>query len=102
MTFWKKPPVKKFVIRGIDYRVEPDSIREDLERLGFEAVYVMNMISSRTRKPLPMFESTAVGQAVACVPVTQRAQVQSPVGTSFLGEVFSGFFLTCKTNVRKL
>ena len=25
-----------------------------------------------------------------------------PVGTSFLGEVFSGFFLTCKTNVRKL
>ena len=25
-----------------------------------------------------------------------------PVGTSFLGEVFSGFFLTCKINVRKL
>ena len=25
-----------------------------------------------------------------------------PVGTSFLGEVFSGFFLTCKTNVGKL
>ena len=33
--------------------------------------------------------------------VTQRARVRSPVGTSFLGEVFSGFFLTCKTNVRK-
>ena len=26
----------------------------------------------------------------------------TPVGTSFLGEVCSGFFLTCKTNVRKL
>ena len=26
----------------------------------------------------------------------------SPVRTSFLGEVFLGFFLTCKTNVRKL
>ena len=34
--------------------------------------------------------------------VTQRARVRSPVGTSFLGEVFSEFFLTCKTNVRKL
>ena len=31
-----------------------------------------------------------------------RARVPFPVGTSFLGEVFSGFFLTCKTNVRKL
>ena len=46
--------------------------------------------------------STAVGQAVGCAPVMQRAWVQSPVGTSFLGEVFLGFFLTCKTNVRKL
>ena len=45
---------------------------------------------------------TAVGQAVACAPVTQRARVRSLIGTSFLGEVFLGFFLTCKTNVRKL
>ena len=41
-------------------------------------------------------------QALACVPVMQRARVRSPVGTSFLGEVFLGFFLTCKSNVRKL
>ena len=34
---------------------------------------------------------TAVEQAVACTPVTQWARVRSPVGTSFLGEVFSGF-----------
>ena len=47
-------------------------------------------------------ESTTVEQAVACMPVTQLARVRSPVGTSFLGEVFSGFFLPCKTNVRKL
>ena len=46
--------------------------------------------------------TTAVGQVVACVPVMQRARVRSPVGTSFLGEAFSWFFLTCKTNVRKL
>ena len=39
---------------------------------------------------------------VACSLVTQRARVRSPVGTSFLGEVLSGFFLTCKTNVRQL
>ena len=46
--------------------------------------------------------STAVKQVVACALVTQRARVRSPVGTSFLGEVFSGFFLTCKTNVKML
>ena len=46
--------------------------------------------------------STAVEQVVACALVTQRARVRSPVGTSFLGEVFLGVFLTCKTNVRKL
>ena len=37
------------------------------------------------------FLSTAVQQAVACAPVTQRVRVRSPDGTSFLGEVFSGF-----------
>ena len=46
-------------------------------------------------------KSTAVEQAIACALVTQRARVQSPVGASFLGEVFSGFFLTSKMNVRK-
>ena len=46
--------------------------------------------------------STAVEQVIACALVTQRARVGSPVGTSFLGDVSSGFFLTCKTNVRKL
>ena len=45
--------------------------------------------------------STAVEKVVACAPVAQRARVRSPVRTSFLGEVFSGLFLTCKTNVRK-
>ena len=46
--------------------------------------------------------STAVEQTVTCAPITQRVRVRSPVGTSFLAEVFSGVFLTCKTNVRKL
>ena len=45
--------------------------------------------------------SIAVDQAVACALVTQRTLVRSPVRTSFLGEVFSGFFHTCKTNVGK-
>ena len=35
--------------------------------------------------------STAVDQVVACALVTQQARVRSPVGTSFLGEVFWGF-----------
>ena len=47
-------------------------------------------------------KSTAVEQVVACALVTQRARVRFPVGKSFLGEVFSGFFLTCKSNVREL
>ena len=38
------------------------------------------------------FKSTAVEQVVACALVTQRARVRSPVGTSFLDEVFSGFY----------
>ena len=50
---------------------------------------------------ITIITSTAVGQLVVCAPVTQRARVRSPVGTSFLGEFFSGLFLTCKTNVRK-
>ena len=52
-------------------------------------------------KDLPLGR-TAVEQVVACALVTQQAWVRSPVGTSFLGEVFLGFFLTCKTNVGKL
>ena len=51
---------------------------------------------------IPSSLSTAVRQVVPCTPVMQRARVRSPVGTSFLGVVFLGFFLTCKTNVRKL
>ena len=58
--------------------------------------------SKRKLKLLSQFESTAVEQVVARALVTQRARVRSPVGTSFLGEFFSGFFLTCKTNVRTL
>ena len=49
-----------------------------------------------------LFLYTTVEQAVACTPVTQWARVRSSVRTSFLGEGFSGFFLSCKTNVRKL
>ena len=45
---------------------------------------------------------TAVEKVVACALVTQRARVRSTVGTGFLDEVFSGFFLTCKTIVRNL
>ena len=41
-------------------------------------------------------------QAVTCAPVTQRARLRFPVGISLLGEVFSGFSLTYKINVRKL
>ena len=52
-----------------------------------------------TCKQLPIELSTTVGRAVSCMPIMQQAPVQSPVGTSFLGEVFSRFFLTCKTNV---
>ena len=48
---------------------------------------------------MPCLESTAVEQVLVCALVTQRARDRSP---SFLGEVFSGFFLICKTNIGKL
>ena len=37
-------------------------------------------------------KSTTVGQAAACMPVTQQARVRFPVGTSSLGEVFFRVF----------
>ena len=50
---------------------------------------IIHMLNSSVKSVI--IESTAVGQAVACAPVTQRARVRSLFGTSFLGEVFSGF-----------
>ena len=47
-------------------------------------------------------ESTAVGQVVAYAPVTQRARIRSPVGTSFLGEVFFGVFSHLYDKCRKV
>ena len=78
---------------------------DDAQQIYTVHVYVYYLHTDRTyshRCVLRSFWSTAVGQVVACAPVTQRARVRSPVGTSFLGEVFSGFFLTCKKNVGKL
>ena len=72
-----------------------------LHVLTFEEASVC-YIPNSVFKHLQIVQSTALGQAEACAPVTQRALVRSPVGTCFLGEVFSGFFLTRKTNVRKL
>ena len=45
--------------------------------------------------------SATVKQAVACAPVTRRARGRSPVGTSFLGGLFSEFILTCKTECQE-
>ena len=40
-------------------------------------------------------------QRGSCGPVTQRARSRSPVGTSFLGEVFWGGFLTYRDEFQK-
>ena len=71
--------------------------------IGTENAGYLNVCCGILRVAEKLYVSfTAVGQAVACAPVTQRARVRSPVGTSFLGGVFSGFFLNYKTNVGKL
>ena len=62
----------------------------------------MQFIAENIKKNQKIKLSTAVEQVVACALVMQRARVRFLVGTSFLGEVLSGFFLTCKTNVRKI
>ena len=39
------------------------------------------------------YTSTAVNQTVACAPTTHRARFWSPIGNSFLGEIFLRVFL---------
>ena len=85
----EQKPLKAFkmwIWRRIEYLKWTDKIKNAvvLERLGEGKM------------------CTTVGQVAACMPIMQRARVRSPVGTGFLGEVFSGFFLTCKTNFGKL
>ena len=72
-----------------------------LTNLSFSPIFHAKKKIENRQIPLP-HPLFLFGQTVACAPVTQQVRVRSPVGTSFLGEVFSGFFLTCKTNVRKL
>ena len=60
----------------------------------------MKLLKTENRKSIDA-SYTALEQVVACAPVTQRARVRSLVGTSFLGEVFSRFFLTYTTNIRE-
>ena len=69
---------------------------------SFSFIYDILNSFANTHLHIEIVMSTTVDQVVACLSVTQRAWVHSSVGTSFLGEVFSGFFLTCKTHVRKL
>ena len=87
---------KKIVVQHVKNFLEPRE--QKLQENAQEPTSVARGWATHS----PLQSSTAVKQAVARAPVTQRAGVRSPVGTSFLGEVFSGFFLTCKTNVRKL
>ena len=82
------------------YLYESCSILSPFMFLYFFSVPFWNTFYIHT--DLTLILSTAGDQAVACAPVTQWPRVRSPVGTSFLGEVFSGFLLTCKTNVGKL
>ena len=66
-----------------------DNIKMNLRDVGCDAGDWIDLAEDhRTSRGLP---STAVGQVVACAPVTQRARVRSPVWTSFLGEIFLDF-----------
>ena len=47
-------------------------------------------------------KTTALEQVIACSLLHAASPGSIPGRDSFLGEVFPGFFLTCKTNVRKL
>ena len=96
----------------LDKAMSPEGVKPSWVDEFFQSVKILSMTSFRREVkpwvPCRRFtackrtSSTAVEQVVACALVTQRARVRSPVRTGFLGEVFSGFFLTCKTNIRKL
>ena len=90
---WKSNDVAELYV---EESVEVEKKIADLILRG-ESSIISKVVKSNTSD-----DRENVGQAVACAPVTQQARVRSPVGTGFLGEVFSVFFLTCKTNVRKL
>ena len=65
------------------------TILSSVDVLDLPGLVSLSMLTQPPRKPTR--KSTAVDQAVGCAPVTQRARVRSPVGTSFLGEVYRGF-----------
>ncbi|KAJ9584006.1 hypothetical protein L9F63_021649 [Diploptera punctata] len=46
---------RKFVVKGIDSGVDPTEIQDDLKGHGLEVFQVVNMISGRTKRPLPIF-----------------------------------------------
>ena len=107
-----KTPLTRY-LNGTEIYIWPDKWLYNSDR-GLKLHRIVDLVcrlnlSNKKKKwfltiapPYISFESTAVGQAAACASVTQRARVRSPAGTSFLGEVFSGIFLTFKTNVGKL
>ena len=101
---FKKAEYKKLIFQGLKCKILFDI--ETKDQVFCIALGPVNIcIYIGTIELMYLFYnigSTAVGQEAACTPVMQQARVRSSVGTGFLGEVFSGFFLTCKTNVGKL
>ena len=75
---------------------------EIVSMFHFKPQCAWDILKFALTKKIKSQKSTSVEQAVACAPFTQQARVRSPIGTSFVGEVFSVFNLTCKTNVKKL
>ena len=58
------------------FQIQSHTFGHSLNKNGLNIIKLFNKILS-----------TAVEQAVACGPVTQRVRVRSPAGTSFMGEV---------------
>ena len=72
------------------FRAKRDEITREWRKLHNAELHALYSSPNIIRN----LKSTAVGRAVHSAPVTQRARVRSPVGTSLLGEVFvRGFSL---------
>lgn len=59
----KRLKTRRIVIKGLDPQMDSSYIQEDLESLGHRVLKVSNMISARTKGPLPMFTAVLVDES---------------------------------------
>ena len=94
----KKPHPGNLSRPGIEHgpaawqtRMIPPPSPSAVDRMKIYKLNILKLVTAHESITVLNCKSTAVEQVVACALVTQRDRFRSPVGISFLGEVFRGF-----------